>query len=219
MSEMNQGPETPGPKPRSLTSELLERQRLLVMLGLLVIEFVIFVSGLLTPLSSADQQLIVNQTSSQFLPIQSASLPQQVVFIFSHNLLIALAELVPVFGAFLFVYSVHATGLATQAIVASRNLPGLTGLILFVFPYSLVELSGYAIAVGSGVMLFWAGIMRRLGRELRVFAAEVVVLVGVLFTAAAMETATNSSLVVGFALWIPTGLAIAGLIVLSRRPR
>jgi hypothetical protein len=219
MSGMNPEPETPGPKPRSLTSQLFDRQRLLVMLGLLVIEFAIFVSGLLTPLSSADQQMIANQTSSQFLPIQSESFPQQVVFIFSHNLLIALAELVPVFGAFLFVYSVQATGLATQAIVASRNLPGLTGLILFAFPYSLVELSGYAIAVGSGVMLLWAGIMRRLGRELRVFAVEVVVLVGVLFAAAAMETATNSSLIVGFALWIPTGLAIAGLIVLSRRHR
>jgi hypothetical protein len=221
MSGMNPEPETPGPRPRSLTSELFDRQRLLVMLGLLVIEFAIFVSGLLTPLSTTDQQMIANQTSSQFLPIQSASLPEQVVFIFSHNLLIALAELVPVFGAFLFVYSVHATGLATQAIVTSRNppLPALTGLILFVFPYSLVELSGYAIAVGSGVMLFWAGIMRRLGRELRVFAVEVVVLVAVLLVAAAMETATNSSLIVGFALWIPTGIAIAGLIVLSRRPR
>jgi uncharacterized membrane protein SpoIIM required for sporulation len=219
MSEMSPGPETPGPKPRSLASELFDRQRLFVMLGLLVIEFVIFVSGLLTPLSSADQQIIANQTSSQFLPIQSESLPQQVIFIFSHNLLIALAELVPVFGAFLLVYSVHATGLATQAIVASRNLPGLTGLILFVFPYSLVELSGYAIAVGSGVMLIWAGITRRLGRELRVFAVEVVVIVVVLFAAAAMETATNSSLIVGFALWVPTGLAIAGLVILSRKPR
>jgi uncharacterized membrane protein SpoIIM required for sporulation len=209
--------EAPPPKPRSLASELLDRQRLLLMLGVLVIELAIFVSGLVTPISSAEQQVIVNQTSSQFTPIQSASLQEQVVFIFSHNLLIALTETVPVLGAFLFVYSVHYTGLVTQAIVASRNLPGLAGLILFVFPYSLVELSAYAIAVGSGVMLIWAAIMKHLVRELKVFAIEVAVIVAVLFTAAAMEAATSSSLIVGIALWIPTGLAIAGLKILSSR--
>lgn len=219
MSRVTPEVEAPAPQPRSLISELLDRQRLLVMLGVLVVEIVIFVSGLLTPLSGADQQMLVNQTSSQFAPIQSATLQQQVVFIFSHNLLIALAETVPVFGAFLFVYSVQITGQITQAIVVSRSLPGLAGLILFVFPYSLVELSAYAIAVGSGVMLFWAGITKRLRRELKVFAIEVVVIVAVLFTAAAMEAATNSSLFIGIALWIPTGLAIAGLIVLSGRPR
>ena len=215
MSESSPVVQAPTPKPRSLTSELLDRQRLLLILGVLFIELVIFVSGLLTPLSSGEQQIIANQTSSQFAPIQSASLQEQVVYIFSHNLLIALAEMVPVFGAFLFVYSVHFTGLVTQAIVAEKNLPGLAGLILFVFPYTFVELSAYAIAVASGVMLIWAGIMKHLVRELKVFAIEAVVIVAVLFTAAAMEAATGSSWIVGIALWIPTGLAIVGLKILS----
>jgi len=219
MSELTPVVEAPASRPRSLTSELLDRQRLLVMLGILVIEFAIFVGGLLTPLSGAEQQILANQTSSQFTPIQSASLQQQVVFIFSHNLLIALAEMVPFFGAFLFVFSVQSTGLATQAIVASRGLPGLAGLVLFVFPYSLVELSAYAIAVGSGVMLVWGAITKRLVRELKVLALEALVIVAVLFTAATMEVATSSSLVFGIALWIPTGLALVGLIVISRRPR
>ncbi|HEV2138544.1 MAG TPA: stage II sporulation protein M [Nitrososphaerales archaeon] len=206
--------------PRSLASELLDRQRLLLVLGVFVVELVIFVSGLVTPLSSGEQQIIANQTSSQFAPIQSASLQEQVAFIFSHNLLIALAEMVPVFGAFLFVYSVHFTGLATQAIVAEKNLPGLAGLILFIFPYTFVELFAYAIAVASGVMLIWSTITKRLMRELKVFAIEVVVIVGVLFTAAAMEAATGSSWIIGIALWIPTGLAIVGLKILSsRKPR
>ena len=209
--------EAPAPRPRTLTSELFDRRRLLLMIGVLVVELVIFVSGLLTPLSSGEQQIIANQTSSQFAPIQSASFQEQVVFIFSHNLLIALAEMVPVFGAFLFVYSVHFTGLVTQAIVAEKNLPGLAGLILFIFPYSLVELSAYAIAVASGVMLIWAGIMKHLVRELKVFAIEGLVIVAVLFTAAAMEAATSSSWILGIVLWIPTGFAVVGLKVLSSR--
>jgi len=220
MSEPPPVLEAPAPKPRSLASELLDRQRLLLVLGVFVVELVIFVSGLVTPLSSGEQQIIANQTSSQFAPIQSASLEEQVAFIFSHNLLIALAEMVPVFGAFLFAYSVHFTGLVTQAIVAEKNLPGLAGLILFVFPYTFVELSAYAIAVASGVMLIWAAIMKHLVRELKVFAVEVLVIVAVLFTAAAMEAATSSSWIVGIALWIPTGLAIVGLKILSSgKPR
>ena len=217
MSESPPEVQAPAQIPRSLTSELLDRQRLLLVLGVFVIELLIFVSGLLTPLSTGEQQIIANQTSSQFAPIQSASLQEQVVFIFSHNLLIALAEMVPVFGAFLFVYSVHFTGLATQAIVAEKSLPGLAGLILFLFPYTLVELSAYAIAVASGVMLIWAGIIKHLMRELKVFVIEVGVIVSVLFTAAAMEAATSSSWIVGIALWIPTGLAIVGLKILSTR--
>ncbi len=215
MSESPPEVQAPAPIPRSLTSDLLDRQRLLLMLGVFAVELVVFVSGLVTPLSSGEQQIIANQTTTQFAPIQSASLQEQVVFIFSHNLLIALAEMVPVFGAFLFVYSVHFTGLVTQAIVAEKNLPGLAGLILFIFPYTFVELSAYAIAVASGVMLIWAAIMKRLVRELKVFAIEVVVIVAVLFTAAAMEAATGSSWIVGIALWIPTGLAMVGLKILS----
>jgi hypothetical protein len=218
MSENPPVMEEPAPRPRSLVSELLDRQRLLLMLGVFILELVIFVSGLLTPLPSSEQQIIANQTSSQFAPIQSASLPQQIVFIFSHNLLIALFEMVPVLGAFLFIYSVHFTGLVTQAIVAEKNLPGLAGLILFIFPYTLVELSAYAIAVASGVMLIWSAIVKRLVRELKVFAIEAVVIVAVLFTAAAMEAATGSSWIVGIVLWIPTGLVIVGLKILSSRP-
>ncbi len=220
MSESPPEVQAPAPIPRSLTSDLLDRQRLLLMLGVFAVELVVFVSGLVTPLSSGEQQIIANQTTTQFAPIQSASLQEQVVFIFSHNLLIALAEMVPVFGAFLFVYSVHFTGLVTQAIVAEKNLPGLAGLILFVFPYTLVELSAYAIAVASGVMLIWAAITKRLMRELKVFAIEVIVIVSVLLTAAAMEAVTSSSWIIGIALWIPTGLAIVGLKILSsEKPR
>ena len=220
MSESSPLLEAPAPKPPSLTSELLDRRRILLVLGVFVVEIVIFISGLVTPLSSGEQQIIANQTSSQFAPIQSASLQEQVVFIFSHNLLIALAEMIPVFGAFLFVYSVHFTGLVTQAIVAQKNLPGLAGLILFVFPYTFVELSAYAIAAASGVMLIWAAITKRLMHELKVFTIEAFVIVGVLFTAAAMEAATGSSWIIGIVLWIPTGLAIVGLKVLSsRKPR
>jgi uncharacterized membrane protein SpoIIM required for sporulation len=215
MAELAPQPEQ---SPR-ISWELLDRRRLIIILGILLIEFAIFVVGLFTPIPKSDQQTLANETDSQFASIQSASPAQLVLFIFFHNLTIALVEMAPVIGAFLFVYSVYSTGLIAQVIAVSQGLPGQVGAIIFVFPYSLVELSAYAIAVGSGIMLLVALRKKQLHREIRVFVLEAVVVTGVLFVAAVMETATKFSPALGFALWLPTGLGIAGLIVLSSRKK
>ena len=217
MSEPSAAEALPLEKPRSILAEVLERRRVLLVLGILIAELVLFVVGLFTPLSSATQQTLANETSSQLGPVQSASAAELVVFIFSHNLSIAVVEMVPILGAFVFVLSVYSTGLAAQALVASQGLPGQLGVVLLAFPYSLVELSAYAMAVGAGVMLLVAWRKGRLRRELKVFVLEVGLIAGVLLAAAAMETLTNFSPLLGFALWLPTGLTIAGVIVISAR--
>jgi len=206
-------------KPKGVKAELLDRRRILLVVAVLLVELALFASGLLTPLSNSAQQSLANQTNSQFAQVESASPIQLAVFIFTHNLMIALIEMVPVLGAFLFVLSVYSTGLAAQAIVVSQGLPSQFGAILFAFPYSLVELSAYAIAVGAGIMLLVSWRRKKLHREIKVFALQGVVVAAVLLVAAAMETATDISPLLGFALWLPTGLALAGIIVLSERNR
>jgi len=203
--------------PRSALSELFDRRRLLAFLVALVAEFAIFVFGLLTPLSVPAQQTLENQTSVQFASVPTASAQQLLTLIFTHNVMLAYLELVPVLGAFVFVYSIYVTGLVAQVIAASAGYPGQLGVILFVFPYSLVEFSAYAIAVASGVMLLLAWRKKRLGRELRVFLLELVAVAVVLVLAAAMETVTKFSPLAGLLLWLPTGLGVAGIVLFSKR--
>jgi Stage II sporulation protein M len=206
-------------KPGGAVAELLDRHRILLVLGIFLAELALLVVGLLTPLSSATLQTLANETSSQFGAVQSSTPVELVVFIFSHNLSIAIVEMIPIFGAFLFVLSVYSTGLAAQAVVVSQGLPSQLGIILLAFPYSLVELSAYAMSVGAGVMLAVSWRRRRLRRELRVFLLEAMLIAGVLLAAAAMETLTKFSPLIGFALWLPTGLTLAGVVLLSARYR
>ncbi len=214
-------PPTPPPPevPRKARDELLDRRRLLLIFGVLVVELALYGVGLLTPLSNSAEQTLSNSANSQFAGLQSAS-PEQLVFsIFAHNLTIALIEMIPIFGAFLFVLSIYSTGLAAQAIVVSKGLPPAFGAIIFAFPYSLIELSAYAIAVGAGVMLLVSWRRKRLRHEARVFGLEVIVVAAVLLLAATMEATTNFFPLIGFALWLPTGLVMASIIVLSVRRR
>ncbi|MDG6900488.1 MAG: stage II sporulation protein M [Nitrososphaerota archaeon] len=215
MSE--QQPAPPRAPSRGLVEQLFERRRVLVVLAVLLVELVVFAGGLLTPLSASTLQGLNQQASSQFGPIRSAAFGPEVALIFSHNLAIALGEMVPGLGALLLLFSIYTTGLVAQALVVAQGLPGPSALFLFAFPYSFVELSGYAIATGAGVMLLAAWRGKRLRQELKVLALEVVAVVGVLLVAATMETTTTYSPLLGLALWVPTGLAMVAVRVLARR--
>lgn len=187
------------------------------MLAAFGVELAIFFAGLFVPIDQGTWGEVLNQTSSQFAAIESAE-PAQVVFlIFSHNVVIALVEMVPVLGAAMFAYSIFTTGVVAQVILASNGVPGFFGALLLIFPYSLVELSAYAVALGSGVMLLVAWRKRRLRLEAMVLLKEAAVVVGLLLAAAVMEEATSLSPPAGLALWLPTGLALAALIVAARR--
>lgn len=208
-----------GPEP-SAASEILSRRRLLLVLAVLLVEFGIFFVGLSTPMSVSTREALANQTGNQFGGIQSGTAAQVAAFIFTHNLSIALGEMVPIAGALLFALSVYGTGLAAQALVVSQGLPVQWGAVIFAFPYSLVELSAYAVAVVSGSMLIASWRRRRLRRELRVFLLEGVAVAAILLVAAAMEAATvKISFLLGFALWLPTGVGLAAIIILAGRVR
>jgi putative effector of murein hydrolase LrgA (UPF0299 family) len=125
--------------------------------------------------------------------------------------------MIPAAGALLFGASIFVTGQVIQVLAISSHLPGpVFGLALFFFPFAIVELSAYAMAVASGTMLIVAWRRKKLMSELRVFLVEAVVVVMTVLIAAAMETVGIVNPVVSLALWLPTGLAIAALAVYVR---
>ena len=211
----------PIPQPRpSAVKELLGRRRLALMLTVLLVELAIFFLAASVPMDMATQQALQNEAKNVTGASSSLGPTGQFVYIFTHNAVIAFGEMVPVVGGLLWVVSIYVTGQIFQAVALSQGAPGaLYGLFLLVFPFAIVELSAYAVAVGSGVMLIVAWRRRRLRNETRVLVLAIGVVAAMLLVAAAMETVTITDPTLGIALWIPTGLTIAVLTLISSRLR
>ena len=207
----------PSPRP-SAVRELLGRRRLVIMLAVLLVELTIFFLAASVPMNAVTQQALQNEEKNITGVSNSLGPTGQFVYIFTHNAAIAFGEMVPVVGGLLWVVSIYVTGQILQAVALSQGAPGaLYGLLLLFFPFAIVELSAYAVAVSSGVMLIVTWRRRRLGSEIRVLVLEAGVVASMLLVAAAMETVTIINPVLGIALWIPTGLTIAALALISAR--
>ena len=201
-------------------SSILTRERALLMAGVLVMEMVIFFGAMVVPVSQSTQQALKDAAKHLQNATAGASPLDTLEVIFFNNVRLALAEMVPVLGAIVFFVSITTTGQVIQVVATSYGAPGpLVGGLLFVFPFTMVELSAYALAVGSGSMLLVAWRRRILHGEVKVFALEAVGVVLVLLAAAAMETAALISPSLGLALWLPTALLIGWLAVRLGRPR
>ncbi len=220
MASVEEGGQQAAPEAENVGRELLSRGRLLLLAGVFVMEMAIFFSAMLIPVDPSTQQSLQQAANTLRNTTSHASPGGMVELIFSNNVRIALAELIPGLGGLVFVYSIFITGQVIQVAAMSTGVPGAVyGALLFVFPFAIVELSGYALAVASGTMLIVSFMRKRLRREVRVFALEVVGVVVVLFVAAAMETATLLSPEVGLALWLPMGLFFAWMAVVFGRRR
>ncbi len=202
----------------SAVGELLGKGRLKLMLSVLVIELAIFFAAMLVPIDAATREALLGQANTLSDAAKNPNSLQVLLFIATNNVKIALVEFLPVLGVLVWIFTIYTTGQVVQVIAASSGLPGiLAGYALFLFPFAILELSAYAVAVGSGIMLLAAWRRKRLRREVRVFLLEVVVVLGMLVVAAAMETATLASSFLGFALWIPVvGALVAGVVRLRR---
>ncbi len=203
--------------PKTAVQDLFDRRRVLLILVILLVEVGVFVAGILAPIPGSLRETLVNQSSAQFADVPQSTPPLLLSLIFTHNLPFAIVEMVPILGAVVFVSSIYVTGVVAQAIASGYGYPGQFGAILLAYPYSLVEFSAYAIAVSAGVMLLLSWRKGRLGRELRVFVLEMATVALVLLVAALMETLTKFYPLIGVALWIPTALAAAGIVVYNRR--
>jgi uncharacterized membrane protein SpoIIM required for sporulation len=205
---------------KKASDDLFSRSRLIFILVVFAIEVSIFFAGTVVPLDQATQQAL-NQSANN-LRNETLGAPPLVTMraIFSNNLRVALLDMIPGAGALVFAATMFTTGQILQVLTTTAGVPGiLLGLLLFIFPYSIVELSAYAIAVVSGTMLIVAWRRKTLRREIRVFLYEGIGVVLILFLAAAMETITLVSYVLGLALWIPIVLVLAWVAFRARKNR
>ena len=215
------GAEVPGQepaKPEAGPERILERGRLLLLLGVFVLELLLFFGAMVIPIDPATQQRL-QQAANSLENSTADQAPVSVLgLIFTNNVRVALAEMIPGAGILVFFISILNTGQVIQVLALSKGVPGVFyGVALFVFPFSFVELSGYAVALCSGSMLIVAWRRSRLRREARVFLLELVGVVLILLVAATMETITLLSPEIGLALWLPTGLIVAWLTITVRR--
>jgi uncharacterized membrane protein SpoIIM required for sporulation len=197
---------------------LVDRGRLLLLLGVFVLELLLFFGAMVVPIDPATRQRL--QQAANSLQNSTADRAPAVVLglIFSNNVKVALAEMIPGAGALVFFISILNTGQVIQVLALSRGVPGVFyGVALFLFPFSIVELSAYALAVSSGLMLIVAWRRNRLRREAPVFVFEMIGVVLILLVAATMETITLLFPEMGLALWLPTGLLVAWLAITLRR--
>lgn len=196
----------------------MSRERILLLLGVFALELVVFFAAMVIPIDQATQQSLQQVVDNLRNTTSNASPLVVMETLFSTNVRVALVEMIPAVGALIFFVSIFTTGQLIQVLALSNGLPGvLYGILLFIFPYSIIEFSAYPLAAGSGSMVIVAWRRKRLRREAPVFGLELVGVVVILLIAAAMETATLLSPAIGLALWFPTGLFIAWLLVRGRR--
>jgi len=218
MSGSDEAPSQEPPVQPSIEKDLMSRGRPLLLLGIFILELGIFFGAMSMPIDQATQRTLQQAANS----LQNATTDQPAAamlgIIFSNNVKVALAEMIPAAGAVVFFVSIFNTGQVIQVLAMSRGVPGVFyGVALFIFPFSIVELFAYALAVCSGSMVLVAWRRKMLHREARVFVLEIAAVVLILLTAAVMETVTLLFPAVGLALWVPTGLFIAWLAVNFRR--
>jgi len=195
-------------------------RRLLLFVTVLVIELTIFFLAMAIPMDATQQKSLYTEGQQIVQSVKGQGPLDEFSGIFLNNVRIALIEAVPFVGPVFLGYSLFYSGEVVQALAVLSPTPVpplILGAVLFLLPHSLVEFTGYAVSVTAGVMLIWAGIKKRLRIEIRVYAKEVLVAVGVLLVAAATETSLDVYPDLAFALWVPIIIGIVVVWVWLRR--
>ncbi|MDA4128091.1 MAG: stage II sporulation protein M [Thaumarchaeota archaeon] len=197
---------------------LLAPSRMKLYAVAFLLELAIFFAATLAPVAPSQKQILLNQGRDLINNATSGTPPQTIVLIFANNFRIALFDIVPLFGAFFFGYSMFATGQVIQVLAQGSNVPPLAlGAVYFLFPYTVVELAAYALAVSEGVMIIWAVKRHGLRRELSLLPYGIILLAGVLVLAATFETVFLVSTRAGLTLWLPLGLIVMAAVRHARK--
>jgi len=200
----------PAPEPKESALRIfLERRRVAFIAVVLLVEVAMFMAAIVMPVDpNLRQQLVVQGQST--LPSANTSAGALVGLILANNLRVALLEMIPIVGFALLPTSILVSGIIIQGFAASNSVPpALVAFSYLLLPFTFFELLAYAIALVSGTMVIAAWRGKRLRREARVFALEIVIVAIVLVIAATMETVSIINPLVGVLLWIP----VAGLVV------
>ncbi len=207
---MLQSPEAGMPEKGVETSRGLFRSpRVLLFLAILIIAIVLFLAAMSVPLDPAQQRTFLSAGQNITESVSATNPLDTISFIYLNNVRIGLIEAVPFVGPLFFGYSIYTSGQILEAFAVSINVPPLLlGAVTFIFPHALIEFAGYAVAVTAGVMLIVSGIRRRMRKEIRVFAKELLAAGALLLAAAVIETLEIVSPLFGFALWLPIALLL-----------
>lgn len=185
-------------------SKLVEERRHLYFLIAFVAELVIFFTGASLPIPQSEIQDLQNEARKIASYASSGKTLYLTGLIFGNNLVVALLDMLPALGNFFFFQIIYQTGQVLQVGLTPSNVPvTFAWAILFLFPYSFVELLSYAIAVVSGNMVLVSIVKRNFREELKYLPFELLIVFILLFSAAVMEALTIFSPILGFLLWAP----------------
>lgn len=200
-----------------VVKEYLKPGRMTILVMAFGAELVMLFAAMVVPISPAEQQVLSQEANNLFGATQNVTPLALVAEIFLNNIRVALLEMVPLVGVIFFVVSIVATGQVVQVVGLTRSPtvpPVLLGTGLFAFPFAIVELSAYAIAVVAGVRLIASAVGHNFRAEARIFLFEVLLVICTLAVAAVMETAGIFVPLVGVALWVPF---LLGAYLIERR--
>jgi len=178
-----------------------------------ILEIVLYYVIVSLPMSNQEANSLASSYSSLNQTIQTqASLFSKAMYIYTHNLAIALIGLLPFIGIISFGYSTYFTSRTLEALAVIQ--PSLVGHLspqllvtaLLLYPHSWLELPAYALALTENFYIIEAIFRRRLRREYH-RAVIVAILIAVqLFVAATVEATELQYPDLALYFWIPSAL-------------
>jgi hypothetical protein len=196
---------------RDIAKEIIGTNRTIFYVISFVIELVIFFTAVSYPVPSSRLPELQQEARNILGYAQTQSNASLVGLIFANNIKVALLEMVPVFGILVFGGVIFETGQVLQVASSSVNVPAtIIGASLFLFPFAFLELFSYAVAVVSGNMLVFSALKGKLVHGVKVYVAELCIVVFLLLVAATMEAITIFNWAIGLSFWI---LVLAGIVL------
>jgi len=201
-----------------------KRWRLMLALFLLELAAIFIVSN--SPFFPGEQTTYQNQYNS-IKPVLNQSALGQVASIFENNLRVAIFEMLPGIGPFVFAFSIYETARIVE-VIGITNTAGAPATLatLFFLPSTWLELPAYAMAVAESIYLILG--FRNFVQELWTALATLVMIAVTLVVAATVEVteiqietmyATSPDAALVFLTWIPFAIIVAAAVRFWRKAR
>lgn len=152
-----------------------------------------------------------------------SSVFSKAMFIFTHNLSVAILEVIPVLGLGLFGYSTYVTSRTIEALALAQpqlvgNLPAQVIItLLLALPHSWLELPAYSLSITEGIYVTYSIWKRTLRQEYH-RAISILILVALqLFVAATVEAIELQYQQLAYYMWLPSIAYLALAYILLKR--
>ena len=130
---------------------VLQLRRLFLVIFLVEIGIFIAISSL-----SIHNQELLSAFKNEQQSIVTLSLPDMILEIFPHNLLVATIEFIPIIGQFFFLLSSVETSIIISIEGAGLHTSGLVVFFsLAILPHTWLELPSYAVATSTSIYLIY----------------------------------------------------------------